>query len=79
MKAVQRTETKTKGRKVNNEQLKTQVENLTRYIVANPAENLRIWCETVETNKGDTIARFNNHLQACTAVRVIREQIQVAA
>ena len=52
-----------------------QVENLVRYIAANPSENLRIWCETVENGDGDTIARFANHLAACVAVRTVREQL----
>lgn len=60
-------------------ELAQQVENLTRYIIANPAENFTVYCEQVANAAGDIVARFNNHLQAVVAVRSIREQLSKAA
>ena len=60
-------------------ELAQQVENLARYILSHPAENLTIYCAQVMSAAGDTLARFNNHLQAAVAVRTIREEISKAA
>lgn len=56
-------------------ELTKQIENLTRYLCANPNENMTILSETVLNGVGDIIAKFSNHLQAVVAIRTIREEI----
>ena len=52
-----------------------QIENLVRYMSANPAEDMTIFNNEVLDRNGEKIAAFQNHGMALKAVQTVRAEI----
>ncbi len=55
--------------------MKTEIENLVRYMSANPAQNMTIYCNEVLGADGATVATFQTHAMAFKAVQTVRAEI----